>query len=91
MPRTVAMVDAHQVIWGRESLAAGSVTPALRRNAAPYICAPGCQRVMEGSNGQLGLGAWWPATALNGAQTVQRIDDGHKHERPHPRGRALQL
>ena len=33
----------------------------------------------------------WPATALNGAQTVQRIDDGHKHERPHPRGRALQL
>ena len=51
----------------------------------------GCQRVMEGSNGQLGLGAWWPATALNGAQTMQRIDDGHKHERPHHRGRALQL
>ena len=39
---------------------------------------------MEGSNGQLGLGAWWPATALNGAQTVQSIDDGHKNERPDP-------
>jgi len=33
---------------------------------------------MEGSNGQPGLGAWSPATALNGAQIVQRIDDGHK-------------
>jgi hypothetical protein len=33
---------------------------------------------MKSSNGQLGLGAWWPATALNGAQIVQRIDDGHQ-------------
>ena len=27
--------DRLKVIWGRESLAAGSVMPALRRNAAP--------------------------------------------------------
>jgi hypothetical protein len=31
---------------------------------------------MEGSNGQLGLGAWWPATALNGAQICSASTTG---------------